>query len=385
MIDGLRLYDGSQQEQLVSSSVHDTRRAIPTGFAGIDSLLRRGGILPGNLVLFGGRTGTRKTTVLANMAVAMARADVPVAVVGLDEQPWQYVIKLMSAWSGRSQEWLEGRWDEDLGKQFRREWRQFAKDRVFIYGGKRPTPDHLTGVVEMAGMGGSPPAVIFIDYLKLMTRKGSFAYGDNSRIPQLVEELQLWSTENQVAVVALHQLSRNDEHGGGGNSRNNGHIPMTLAQLMYGGEDSADIVLGTYRPAKNPLGLMKMDVARQVLGDRFDEDDYYVAKGLVEKYAQTTFLQLLKNRPGTLTEERGIELLSPDDSMAMTEKEGYPDGAGDAAGSGEDNAVHHGDGRGEAVDEHSHRAAPGDAGEARGHDSAVHRSPAPGERGGGDG
>lgn len=334
MADGLHLYDEGQQDELVSRSVHDHRRAIPTGFAGIDLLLRRGGILPGNLVLLGGRTGTRKTTVTANMAVNMVRSGVPTAIVGLDEQPWQYVIKLMSAWSGRSQEWIEGRWDEDTGKELRRDYREFARGRLFVYGGKRPGPDNLSAAVSLAGVGGETPQIVFIDYLKLMTRKGQFGYGDNSRIPQLVEELQLWSTENQVAVVALHQLGRNDEHGGQ-NSRNNGHIPVTLAQLMYGGEDSADIVLGTYRPAKNPLGVMKMDIARQVLGERFDEDDYYVAKGLVDKYKDITFLQLLKNRPGTLTEERGVELRSPDDSMTLVEEE-Y---RGDASDGNEDYAA----------------------------------------------
>jgi hypothetical protein len=167
--------------------------------------------------------------------------------------------------------------------------------------------------------GGEAPQVVFVDYLKLMTRQGRFGYGDNSRIPQLVEELQLWSTDTGTTVVALHQLSRNDEHGGQ-NSRSNGHIPMTLTQLMYGGEDSADIVLGTYRPALDPLAVMAYDIAKMVLGDRFDEDEYYARKVTADKYRDSTFLQLLKNRPGTYREERGVELVSPDQSMRLEEK-----------------------------------------------------------------
>ncbi|MES2156009.1 MAG: DnaB-like helicase C-terminal domain-containing protein [bacterium] len=320
MADGLRLYDSGQQDKLLDDSVHDARPTIPTGFGGLDSLLRRGGLLPGNLVLLGGRTGTRKTTVISNMAVSMAQANIPVAIVGLDEQPWQYVAKMMSALTGRSQDVLEEEWDTDLGGELRSEWKALAKGRVFVLGGKRPAPEHLTSVLDLAALGGERPAVVFIDYVKLMSRKGPYGYGDNSRIPQLVEDLQLWSTEHQVAVVALHQLNRNDEHGGQ-NSRNAGHIPMTLSQLMYGGEDSADIVLGTYRPSKNPLAAMQFDVAKQVLGDRFDEDEYWEVKAMAKKYEHSTFLQLLKNRPGTHTEERGIELLSPDESMRLEEKE----------------------------------------------------------------
>lgn len=323
MADGLRLYDSGQQDKLVAASVHDERKSIPTGFAGIDSLLRRGGLQPGNLVLLGGRTGTRKTTVITNMVVSMAQANIPVGLVGLDEQPWQYVEKLMSAWSGWSLDRIEERWDEDDGQALRKGWRTLARGLVHVFGGKRPAPEHLASALDLAAIGAkgaeARPVVIFIDYLKLMTRKGQFSYGDNSRIPQLVEEIQLWSTENQVAVVALHQLSRNDEHGGQ-NSRSNGHIPMTLTQLMYGGEDSADIVLGTYRPSLDPLALMAMDIAKMVLGDRFDEDEYYVRRGNAKKYEHSTFLQLLKNRPGTEREERGIELLSPDRSMRMEEK-----------------------------------------------------------------
>lgn len=338
MTDGLRLYDSGQQDTLVSESVHDHRRAIPTGVGGIDSLLRRGGLLPGNLVLLGGRTGTRKTTLVCNMVVSMAEAGIPTALVGLDEQPWQYVVKLMSAWSGKSQEWLEGRWDEEEGSALRKEWREFAR-RIHIFGGKRPAPDHLTAAMDLAALGkNESPAVVFVDYLKLMSRKGPYSYGDNSRIPQLVEELQLWSTEQRVAVVALHQLSRNDEHGGGTNSRNNGHIPVTLSQLMWGGEDSADVVLGTYRPALNPVALMAFDVAKQVLGDRFDEEDYWAVRSVAEKYAHSTFVQVLKNRPGTKTEERGIELLSVDDSLKLTEKAArevtYEDAGEPSMGSG---------------------------------------------------
>lgn len=320
MPDGLRLYDSGQQETLVDESVHDERKSIPTGLVGIDSLLRRGGFQPGNLVLLGGRTGTRKTTVVSNMVVSMASANIPVALIGLDEQPWQYVEKLMSAWSHVPLDRIEEDWDTDEGKRRRRDWKDFARKKVFVYGGRRPSPDSLSEAMSMAAVGGEAPKVVFIDYLKLMTRKGQFSYGDNSRIPQLVEELQLWSTANGVAVVALHQLSRNDEHGGQ-NSRSNGHIPMTLTQLMYGGEDSADIVLGTYRPALDPLALMAYDVAKMVLGDRFDEDEYFVRQGTAKKYENSTFLQLLKNRPGTDREERGVELLSVGRSMQMIEKE----------------------------------------------------------------
>ena len=322
MADGsIRLYDHHQQEKLVDESVTDDRRAIPTGFDGVDSLLRRGGLLPGNFVLLGGRTGTRKSTIMVNMMVSMAQANIPVGLVGLDEAPWTYVVKLMSGWSGKSQDEIEEQWETDEGKEFRREYKAWAANQVHIFGGRRPGIEHLDAAMELASMGSSnAPEVLFVDYLAQMSRSGPYAYGDNSRLPRLVEDMQIWSTENGVVVVTLHQLSRNDEFGGT-NNRNAGHLPVTLTQLKYGGEEQSDIVLGTYRPAMNPMALMPMSIAKEVLGDRFDEDLYWEAKALAKKYENSTFLQLLKNRPGTHREERGIELVSPNESMWMLEKE----------------------------------------------------------------
>lgn len=343
MSDGsLRLYDHGQQVQLVDESLHDARPSLPTGFEGIDSLLRRGGILPGNFVLLGGRTGTRKSTITVNIAMNMAKRGIPVGIVGLDEAPWQYVVQLLSVYTGRPEEWLEERWDDDEGKELQREWKAFAHGLVHIFAGNRPGIEHLEAGMEMADMGSSKrPAVLFVDYFDKLTRDKKYGYSSLDRLERLADDLAIWSTETGVAVVVLHQLGRNDEHGGS-NSRNQGHIPVTLTQLKYGGEAAADIVLGTYRPSMNPLANMSFDVAHQVLGERFDEDLYWETVAVAKKYRRSTFLQLLKNRPGTRREERGVELLSPyGESLLMEEKLDEPeevedqhDGQPEAARSG---------------------------------------------------
>lgn len=314
------LHDRHEQVKLVDDSVHDVRPTISTGFDGMDRLLRRGGLLPGTFTLLGGRTGTRKSTIMENMIVSMMEADVPVALLGLDEPPWLYMLKLLSVWSGQPMPWLEENWDEDEGKELQRAWKARAGGTVHLVTGRRLALEHLDATMDMATVGSArAPAVIFIDFLGLLTREGSFGYGEGSRLPLLAEELQLWSTDTGVAIVALHQLSRNDEHGGS-NSRNAGHIPVTLSQLMYGGEAAADHVFGAYRPTLNPLAAMKFQVAQEVMGERFDEDAYFEVKAIAAKYKNSTFLQLLKNRPGTMTDPEGIELRSPTDSLRMEEK-----------------------------------------------------------------
>jgi replicative DNA helicase len=317
----LRLWDASQQLKLLDDDLHDERPAIPTGLAGIDSLLRRGGLLPGNLVLLGGRTGTRKTTLMLNMMVNMVEQGIPVALVGLDEPPPYYVSKLLSVFADMPQERLEALWDTEEGKTLRQDWKDIARRHLFMFGGHRPAPHDLDAAMEMAEMGGARrPRVIFLDYLSKMSKTGDYAWGENSRIPALMDDLAVWTTETGTIMVVLHQLSRNDEYGGT-NNRNAGHVPMTLTQLRNAGEEPADLVLGTYRPELDPLAAMSMDIARMVLGDRFDEEEYWARQGRAQKYRESTFVQLLKNRPGTHREERGVEMLSRTESLRMEEKE----------------------------------------------------------------
>jgi hypothetical protein len=254
------------------------------------------------------------------MMVSMAQANIPVGLVGLDEQPWQYTASILSVVSGKSRDWVEQLWDEPQGLALRKEYADLSKGRIHMLTGRKPTVDDIEAQVELAGVGGESPKVVFIDYLNKMTRNKEYGWDEVKRIPRLVEHLGEWSTATGVVVVALHQLSRNDEFGGV-NARNAGHLPVTLAQLKYGGEEDADMVLGTYRPAMDPLGTMSKDMAELALGDRFDEEAYWEARSRVRKYKDSTFLQLLKNRPGVHREERGIELLSVGESLYMEEKE----------------------------------------------------------------
>jgi hypothetical protein len=343
----MRWHDQQEQVRLLDASVHDDRPSVPTGFSGVDLLLRRGGLLPGTLALLGGRTGTRKSTIVENMMVRMAQANIPVGLVGLDEQPWQYVVSLMSVMSGKSRDWVEQVWDEPEGKALQREYREKYRGVLHLFTGSKPNVVMLSSLAKSAELGDhKAPAVLFIDYLNKLSRDGVYGYGENSRIPRLVEDLKAWAAESGIIVVALHQLSRNDEFGST-NSRNAGHLPVTLAQLKYGGEEDSDIVFGTYRPAMDPIGTMSMEMAKLTLGDRFDEEDYWQASSRVKKHQESTFLQLLKNRPGTHREERGVELLSPyADSLRMEEREADAGpGRPESVSMGEGGRVERGSGR----------------------------------------
>lgn len=292
--------------------VHDTRPRVATGWAGLDDLLHRGGFSPGELVIIGGRTHTRKTTVALNMMVQMLEAGVAVGFVALDEATHSYAAKLTSVVTGLPHQDLEDRWDETADKRLHAAQ---VMRLLSVTSGARPTFDTLsywlteTCVIDM----GVQPQVVFIDYLSLLGREG-YEQSEVQRVGRLVEDLQVWTSEHEVVTVALHQVARFDEGAGG---RYHGSTPLSLAGLKYGGEEVADVVLATYRPALDPVGNMSAEEARYRLGRNFDEDDWSDAVSRVQQYRDITLLQLLKNRPGVHLNQRGTMLRSPSQAMSM--------------------------------------------------------------------
>lgn len=271
----------------------------------MDSLLNRGGLAPQTLCVLGGRTHTRKTTVMMNLIANMLSAGVPVGLVGLDESPASYTAKLASAITGVSHERLESEWTTDGAKAARERYQEVASGFT-LSRGHRPDFDHLSAWLSASDVGGVRPKVVFVDYISLLTRD-KYAGAENQRIMRLVEALQVWTNQEEVVTIAIHQVNR--EFGS--------HLPMSLEALKYGGEEIADIVFGTFRPELDPLGNATQDQAEAILGDKFDEEKFEEAKARVARNKGLTYLQLLKNRPGTRLDHKGVVLRSYGDSMKM--------------------------------------------------------------------
>ena len=302
-----------------SQRVNDPRGRIPSGIPELDELLYRGGFAPQEFVIFGGRTGTRKTTVTVNLIANMLQAGTSVGFIGLDEAPAQYAAKVCSAVTGVSHEYIEDVWDDDEGRKYRDIYREVA-DKFTTSRGYRPKRDDLEQWLDMAD---HRPQVVFLDYASLLF-KDKYSGGDAKRIPSVLEELQIFANEQEVVTIVLHQVNRQNDMTG---KKNHGDRPLTPEDLAYGGEAIPDIILQTYRPSKDPLGNMDRGAAEAMLGDSFDEDMYLAAVQRVKNHKRHTFLQLTKNRPGTKVTGDDFDdicLVSPDDSMQMvTDGMGY--------------------------------------------------------------
>lgn len=292
----------------------DTRPSITTPFPSINKLLHREGAHPGELVIIGGRKGTRKTCVTLGWVAHLLLTQVPVGFVTLDESLAMYVVKLMSAAFRTSAEYIEEHWQSEEVERLRKEYAELTKD-LTMSKGVRPNITQLQRWLDEAEVERERPRVVFMDYANLL---GSFRGRSTERIPQLFEDLAVWTEQNELVSVVLHQAGRTDE---GVSKKYHGDTPMTAEGLLYGGEQYADIILATYRPEMNYLGNLSITMAQVVMGDSFDEQKWADARARVKRYAGSTMLQLLKNRPSTKGEWfEGDELTSPDTSQYIEEK-----------------------------------------------------------------
>lgn len=286
----------------------DPRPRAASGIAPLDDLLNRRSFGPGELVVLGGRMHTRKTGVACNIIVNMLRAGVPVGLVGLDESPAMYVAKLASVMSGVAHTTLGENWHTPKLEKIRDEYRELAKN-LSVTKGYRPTFESLTGWLDTAEVTSARPRVVVIDYLSLLAR-ARYQKGNAERVQNLAEDLQVWTNDNEVTTIVLHQVGRMDDT----TKRYHGDSPMTPEQLMYGGEQAADIILSTFRPSLEPIGNM---TEQQALAEGIDQEEWESKRELVEQYRDITMLQLTKNRPGVRLLHRGLKLRSFGESQKM--------------------------------------------------------------------
>jgi replicative DNA helicase len=311
--------DAAEQLAEWEAVATDPRPRAASGFGPLDALLNRGSFGAAEFIILGGRMHTRKTGVMCNIIVNMLHAGVPVGLVGLDESPAMYVSKLASVQSGVPHTVLNEKWTSPQTEKVRERYQNMAA-LLTVSKGYRPTFDQLTAWLDVADVTGQRPRVVFIDYLSLLAR-AKYTKGPADRVQQMAEDLQVWTNDNEVTTVALHQVGRQDDS----TKRYHGDSPMTPEQLMYGGEQAADIILSTFRPSLNPVGNM---TERQAMAEGIDSEEWDEKRRMVDEYRDVTMLQLTKNRPGTKLLYRGIPLRSHGESQRMAAVEEQLDDEG---------------------------------------------------------
>jgi len=126
-----------RQLDALSARALDPRPSLTTPFPSLNALLHRGGVHPGELVVLGGRKGTRKTCVTLSWAVHLLRQDVPVGILTLDESLAMYVSKLMSALFRVPSEYIEAEWESPDVRGLREQYESLAS-KLTLSEGVRP-------------------------------------------------------------------------------------------------------------------------------------------------------------------------------------------------------------------------------------------------------
>jgi len=234
MLRGLKEVSKELSQWAVSDHVR-----IPTGFSFFDDRTN-GGIAPGQLMFCLARTGVGKTWLLVNIACNVPH--VPTILFSLEMHGRYIMERLASVHTNTSTKQIET--DLRAGK------RSNALDttvRDYPMLMIEDDPDLTVGDFERViedynDRFGQPPRLILIDYLELIR---AFTDSQMAKVQELDRALKVFSREFDVAVVVLHQVKRGDA--------NAGHKPLDLTDGKFGSEESADFVLGMYRPSMNPL------------------------------------------------------------------------------------------------------------------------------------
>lgn len=263
---------------------------IPTGFAQIDALIQ-GGVGLGEVCMIQARSGVGKTAIACN--IVCSNLGRPTVFVSLEMAARRILERLAAIHTDTPTDTIS----VDLvstGKSIP------LDDTVQAYGGSlaivdRPAmsiKDMGTALQEVYDALEAKPEIVVIDFLELVG--GVAAFSASEKIDALTYRVKDFARRNDVAVFLLHQVGR----GAGPQKQNNdGSQPLDITSSRYGGEISADYLLGAYRPC---------------LAAGISQDMYQASLPQLR-------LQLLKTRGGHMLAPEGLLYYINPRSMRISE------------------------------------------------------------------
>ncbi|MCQ2398925.1 MAG: replicative DNA helicase [Clostridia bacterium] len=217
-------------------------RGLDTGFKRIDYITH--GLQKTDLILIAARPSVGKTSFAMNIVENIATTtDKVCAVFSLEMGKEQLTQRMLGSIAGISmQSALDGTLTKEEWLKIAAAREKLAKAKVFIDDSTLVTPSEILSkcrrIKKNYGLD-----LIMIDYIQLM-KAGSGKYEDNRQqeVSEISRNLKIIAKELQVPVVALSQLSRD-------NQKREDHTPQ-LADIRESGaiEQDADIVMLIHNP-----------------------------------------------------------------------------------------------------------------------------------------
>ena len=217
-------------------------RKIKLGYPKLDSML--GGLRPGSLNILAARPSMGKSALAINMAANVAANQHTVAIFSLEMSKQEIASRLMSSCMNKPVNDIiySHRMTNDDRKQIDTALLKLGDYPIYIDDNSDTDPISMKSKLQQLSSSGVEPKLVIVDYLQLMTMKGSKPRSRNEEVTDISRNLKLLAKELNVPIIALSQLSR-------GAAQREDHTPQ-LSDLRDSGaiEQDADTVIFIDRP-----------------------------------------------------------------------------------------------------------------------------------------
>lgn len=217
---------------------------IPTGIRALD--IHMNGMKRGESIVMAGRPGMGKTDTMLNIAIGASQAGHKVCIISMEMSYRALFSRLVSICaevlksdianaSGRA---IDGR--GGISREVERVIESLKRSGIQIHDLGSCNMLDITRICKKAKSEGCD--VVIIDYMGLIRYRTMSGQNTAKALGEVSRDLKLLAKDLDIAIVALHQLSRAVESRGGDKK------PM-LSDLRDSGEieENADIVLFLYR------------------------------------------------------------------------------------------------------------------------------------------
>ena len=216
-------------------------RGLKTYFNGLDDKL--GGLQKSDLIVLAARPSVGKTAFAINLALNVAKDNVPVGIFSMEMSLDQIVDRLIAAQSGVSLwKMRTGKLGEEL-QETTRACEELKNLPIFIDDSPSPNILQMRAMARRLQSEHGSLGLLVVDYLQLMSSRRNY----DSPVQQVTEisrGLKGLAKELNIPIIAISQLSRAVE-------QRDGHRPK-LSDLRDSGsiEQDADLVMFIHRDDK---------------------------------------------------------------------------------------------------------------------------------------
>jgi replicative DNA helicase len=285
------LYGSADQLLVWEKEAKDETAVIPTGYAAFDRYLKRGGLRRSHLAGLLGRSNVGKSGFLVNVASHMVRVGAPVLISTQEMSVAEMTNRLVAVHYELPVQEIEDWVKQDRLWALRNE--TYAEDfhRLEIFDDDEPTVAQLGDAARAykAKHGATP--VILQDFMELLSTEGMYG-NEVVKVGRLARQLKALARDLDTSVFTLVQVGRSKEHDI--SARNHGHIPLSMEDARWAGEQAFDVMFGMYRPELDP----DADNPMLLHGDKKEQERYELAQEKRLQYKNQAILQVVKNRFG---------------------------------------------------------------------------------------